>query len=1060
MSVRPPTPRILENLTPRKAPLKKVESSRDSVAEKHPEESSARLFPIILIPGVCGSKIDAINRQTNEVERAWITRKLLPIPRLGEMAVKFLWGAPDSKGVFTSYLDQYARTVVVPGIDGCDRLIENWWVDAIEKASRTLKFGHYFYTIVYRLVKYYGYLPGKNLFGFSYDWRQILNSSLILDPLEKLIEHAMSLNDNKKVIVICHSMGGLVMKTYMQHKPRWPGQIRRFLAIAVPFDGSTAQSYQGFINGHNLDIIAVSQCAARGLQAKSTSTLYIGSKPHCAANTYGYFTSCVYVKRYNSTTASAPSSGKRYKRHSLSLKRRSSKNDNPPAKATLVSTKSMPPLNAQATEMRHSVVYSPAEGSMHVVPLQRSKSGSHIGMKHRRPPKPHKHLSFIKRKLPAADAQRLDVRLDFSVYKTAFPDIAAVLMEKFLRDPSIIRDEYKYVTYNKLLKSIRRPVIKAVHGLQRPSALTYPRSLDKVLSPKYTKKNYLTPIETLENTDNAWHWEAFSSWPETGRANNNCVLKHPWFQKGDNGVVLLKANAPHRDIIIAGTFGNITRWTDCRDIQLLGSAIAIYTSLKNVIEPLPKLLLSKSGTHKIKSSHVEFSLERHLAEKMRALYSGAAIASGHNGHSADTRTGNTCGMGRKRLIQYTAAPWSDILHYSEQSIFSVIAQINPKGSIYDFLFSIDPFFMEEYKRSINRDVIGLSGLISHHKRLASDMRGKVLDPEIQHPRIEDASTPMPTTKICFSQTEVVMDFSDDDETQKSPREARTSSLDRPETKEKDLSEHSTISIGHIRMQSNQMHEAQSVDSCLQILERVPSRPGEPLSRIDSEASFTMSHACGSVYDPLGVCPLDSHITVIVDKQVSAGGLEKVTESHIDEQHGIHGQMDEAIYRGLSRRAGRTLKHATQHREKVVTVVKNVTNMIPKYKDTDINTTEFRFCSIVGSGISTPLHLCYSRPVHDYIELCSQLPTYINGDGDGSVGVFSSLNDGFPDELVIDRVVLPGLKHFALMHDDCAWKQVKAILGFVRVPRGVSSSVKVPDILETGKVEERQFLESI
>lgn len=42
------------------------------------------LPPIILIPGVGGSKLDAVNKKNDKVERVWISKDVLPVPQLGK----------------------------------------------------------------------------------------------------------------------------------------------------------------------------------------------------------------------------------------------------------------------------------------------------------------------------------------------------------------------------------------------------------------------------------------------------------------------------------------------------------------------------------------------------------------------------------------------------------------------------------------------------------------------------------------------------------------------------------------------------------------------------------------------------------------------------------------------------------------------------------------------------------------------------------------------------------------------------------------------------------------
>ena len=130
------------------------------------------LPPLILIPGVGGSKMDAVNKKNDKVERVWVSKDVLPVPQLGKKFVHYLWGRPDPETqLYTSYTVEYAETRTVDGLEGCWRLIDHWLVNTFEQLFKHTILGKYFVTIIGRLMQDYGYQPNKNLFGFSYDWR-------------------------------------------------------------------------------------------------------------------------------------------------------------------------------------------------------------------------------------------------------------------------------------------------------------------------------------------------------------------------------------------------------------------------------------------------------------------------------------------------------------------------------------------------------------------------------------------------------------------------------------------------------------------------------------------------------------------------------------------------------------------------------------------------------------------------------------------------------------------------------------------------------------------------
>lgn len=57
---------------------------------------------------------------------------------------------------------------------------------------------------------------------------------------------------NQRVTIVGHSLGGIVTETYMRLHPGYERLIKRFVAISVPFDGSSAYISQAPITGYNL----------------------------------------------------------------------------------------------------------------------------------------------------------------------------------------------------------------------------------------------------------------------------------------------------------------------------------------------------------------------------------------------------------------------------------------------------------------------------------------------------------------------------------------------------------------------------------------------------------------------------------------------------------------------------------------------------------------------------------------------------------------------------------------------------------------------------------------
>jgi len=91
-----------------------------------------------------------------------------------------------------------------------------------------------------------GYVLEENLFIAFYDWRKECSYSME-KYLKPVIEHAKRKNKSKKVDIICHSMGGLVSRTYVQSK-NYNYDVDQMIFIATPHTGA-ANAYSIWTEG-------------------------------------------------------------------------------------------------------------------------------------------------------------------------------------------------------------------------------------------------------------------------------------------------------------------------------------------------------------------------------------------------------------------------------------------------------------------------------------------------------------------------------------------------------------------------------------------------------------------------------------------------------------------------------------------------------------------------------------------------------------------------------------------------------------------------------------------
>jgi pimeloyl-ACP methyl ester carboxylesterase len=110
-----------------------------------------------------------------------------------------------------------------------------------------------------------GYELGKDLFIAFYDWRKECNYSMG-KYLLPVIKQAKTKNRCKKVDIICHSMGGLLSRAYIQGK-NYGFDVDKVIFIATPHAGA-ANSYSFWSEGKLL--------AKKSIESQMLTTLLEG----------------------------------------------------------------------------------------------------------------------------------------------------------------------------------------------------------------------------------------------------------------------------------------------------------------------------------------------------------------------------------------------------------------------------------------------------------------------------------------------------------------------------------------------------------------------------------------------------------------------------------------------------------------------------------------------------------------------------------------------------------------------------------------------------------------
>ena len=82
------------------------------------------------------------------------------------------------------------------------------------------------------MLKQAGYVAGKTLFGYPYDWRQSPALDIVQKPFLARLKQAYELSGNKKITVITHSLGGIVFRSFAQlHPDELAKYVKRWIVL-------------------------------------------------------------------------------------------------------------------------------------------------------------------------------------------------------------------------------------------------------------------------------------------------------------------------------------------------------------------------------------------------------------------------------------------------------------------------------------------------------------------------------------------------------------------------------------------------------------------------------------------------------------------------------------------------------------------------------------------------------------------------------------------------------------------------------------------------------------
>ncbi|KAI6706248.1 hypothetical protein NL676_009210 [Syzygium grande] len=199
------------------------------------------LDPVLLVPGVAGSILQAVDGGGGNGggERVWV--------RIFGADYKFrnkLWSRFDPATGKTVSLDP-TTNIVVPE--------DRYGLYAIDVLDPDMVVGRdcvsYFHDMIVEMIKW-GFQEGKTLFGFGYDFRQSNRFQETLERLAAKLESVYNAAGGKKITIISHSMGGLLVKCFMcLQSDIFAKYVKNWIAIAAPFQGAPGYVTSTFLNG-------------------------------------------------------------------------------------------------------------------------------------------------------------------------------------------------------------------------------------------------------------------------------------------------------------------------------------------------------------------------------------------------------------------------------------------------------------------------------------------------------------------------------------------------------------------------------------------------------------------------------------------------------------------------------------------------------------------------------------------------------------------------------------------------------------------------------------------
>ncbi|KAH6757525.1 lecithin:cholesterol acyltransferase 3 [Perilla frutescens var. hirtella] len=242
VQLQKPEPGILKRVIIRIQPTMLQDYFCCCCCKTDPDDVVADRDPVLLVSGIAGSILNSKKKKSGFETRVWVRLLLADL----EFKKKLL-SIYNPKTGYTEALDDSSE-IIVPqddyGLYAIDILDPSFFVKLLHLTDL-----YHFHDMIDMLVGC-GYKKGTTLFGYGYDFRQSNRIGQLLDGLKEKLEAAYKASGGRKVNIISHSMGGLLVSCFISlHNDIFSKYVNKWITIATPFQGAPGYVNDSILTG-------------------------------------------------------------------------------------------------------------------------------------------------------------------------------------------------------------------------------------------------------------------------------------------------------------------------------------------------------------------------------------------------------------------------------------------------------------------------------------------------------------------------------------------------------------------------------------------------------------------------------------------------------------------------------------------------------------------------------------------------------------------------------------------------------------------------------------------